>query len=124
MLAKACSRRPEDGWIGEVFLTVVVAVVGFVVWSQMLLFSVWALISFLEDGSGESAFLWLVVTLGFPVAACCGGRLVRRCAHPPVARRLYVLGVSGALVMWSGVIPALYIGAMVVAVLTGQLVPV
>lgn len=119
-LAKACSRRPEDAWVGEVFLTTVGALLAFVLWGRVFCLSVWALMASLDDGSPYAAAVWLIASLGFPVAAGGGWRLVRGHTHSPVARRLYVLGMSGGLLLWSGVIVALFFGVVLIAIVFGQ----
>ena len=104
------SRRAEDAWLGEWFLVLVVLVVATLVGGWMFLFAMAATYSTATEQHSYVAFMWLLLSLGFPLSAFVGCRLVRRAADAP-SRRLFVLGGAGAVIAYS-----VAVGSLVVAV--------
>jgi hypothetical protein len=107
-LAKAWSRDPADAWIGETFLVCVGVGVAVVVVASALAIGFDG--SFNPHGGESFAF---VVVAGSLVAGALGCRLVRRRAHQPIARRLYLLVGSAFVIVWAlGVTAVVVIAAL------------
>jgi hypothetical protein len=74
----------------------------------------------MSQGHRALAALATILVAAFPVSAWLGARYVHHHAHGPIDKRLYVLGTTGALLLWTCLLLLLWGAVEGVLVLSGH----